>query len=97
MKLASDAAWALKALMKIYEFQTAEEQEAERTVDHNNVGFSGVDAEILSSFVRQYKTKGWLSPKQMTIVYKKMPRYWKQVVRVSNADKLVKLVEGRQP
>jgi hypothetical protein len=68
-----------RAIIKIYERQTLDEQEAEETSERNGVGFSGCDANILSSFAKQLIVKGYLSPKQITIARKKMPKYWKQI------------------
>lgn len=92
-QLGSNQTWALKGLLKIYEFQTAEEQSIETTCVHNNVGFTGTDGEILTSFAKQLKYKGYLSPKQMALVYKKMPKYWKQIIGVSDQIKLISMVQ----
>lgn len=92
-KLGSDSRWAKHALLKIFEFQTAEEQEAEHTYFHNGVGFTGADGEILSSFAKQLQRKGYLSPKQMTFLFKKMPKYWKQILTISDESKLLKSME----
>lgn len=85
-KLAVDSNWAIKGMLRIYEFQTATEQATGATRDHNNVGFSGCDAEILSSFSEQVKKGRVLSPKQMAIVFRKMPRYWKQLAAIAGQD-----------
>lgn len=90
-KLATDKVWALRGLQRIWEHQTADEQYSQRTHNLNGVGFSGCDAEILSSFVTQYQRRGTLSEKQMTIVFKKMPRYWKQILDMISEDKLEEL------
>ena len=66
---------AIRALLRIYEDQTAEEQNAGHTRDHNGVGFSGVDGEILSSFASQVQKGRIMSVKQMALIHKKMPRY----------------------
>ena len=87
-QLATNPAWAIRALVKIYERQTADEQCSGITKEDNGVGFSGVDATILSSFATQVLNGRNLSAKQMAIVYKKMPRYWKQVASLIPADKL---------
>lgn len=87
-KLATNKVWATTALLKIFDFQTKEEQKAEYTKDANGVGFSGVDGEILSSFAKQYASRGFLSPKQMDILYKKMPKYWNQIIKISDEEKL---------
>lgn len=91
-QLATNQAWALRALVRVHEFQTADEQAAGVTRENNSVGFSGVDAEFLTSLTRQYLTRGSLSPKQMSFVFKKMPRYWGQIKGLVPADKLATLV-----
>ena len=52
-----------RALMKIYDRQTADEQEYQDTTEYNTVGFTGVDGHILSSFAEYYKKWGKLSEK----------------------------------
>ena len=87
---------AVKALLKVYEFQTASEQQSESTREHNNVGFSAYHANILSKFAKQYqerKRDKWpenrlLSEKQIKIVTEIMPKYWRQIAEVSNRDAL---------
>jgi len=81
--------WAVRALLAIYGRQTAYEQSTDSTQDHNNVGFSSCDAEILSSFARQYQKNRWLSAKQMCILRRKMVKYTRQLLEISRA-KLVK-------
>jgi len=88
VQLATNPAWAIKGLVKIYTLQTADEQASDSTTDDNGVGFSGVDANILSSFAKQVNAGRNLSAKQMAIVYKKMPRYWKQIVSFIPETKL---------
>jgi hypothetical protein len=91
-KLSSDEAWALRALVRVHEFQTLSEQAAGITHEANSVGFSGCDAEFLTSLTRQYLTRGSLSPKQMAFVLKKIHRYWGQVKSLIPAEKLESLV-----
>lgn len=67
------------ALLRIYTFQTAEEQQAEQTVESNGKGFNGNDAKILSSFAEQLQKKGWLSPKQIALSRKKLAKYSRQL------------------
>jgi hypothetical protein len=74
-KVSTDAAWALKALVAIFNCQTDEEQHQATTTDWNEIGFSGADAEILTSFANQH-LKGWtLSQKQMALLHKKIGKY----------------------
>lgn len=87
-QLATNKVWAEKALLKIFDFQTRDEQRWETTRDWNKVGFTGVDGEILTSFAKQLQSRGFLTPKQMNIVYKKMPKYWMQIIKISDEEKL---------
>lgn len=92
-KLSTDPIWARHALLKIYEFQTMEEQRAKDTRFHNGVGFTGADGRILSSLASQLERKRFLSDKQMDIVFKKMPRYWMQIVKISDKEKLYSMIQ----
>ena len=74
-KLQSNDSWAKRALLVIYDRQTPTEQTLEQTTDHNEIGFTGVDAEILTSFAKQLQTKNWL--------------YWHQIIEVSDKAKLM--------
>lgn len=87
-KLSNSEKWATAALLRIYDYQTNEEQRVGQTKDYNGVGFSGADGEILSSFAKQLLTKGFLSPKQKTLVMRKMPKYWNQIIGISNDEAL---------
>ena len=91
-QLKTNERWAKHALLKIYELQTAEEQASGYTKVYNGVGFSGVHGEIMSSLAEQLISKGWLSYKQMQLVYKIIPKYTRQVIMISDADKLTALV-----
>jgi len=92
-KLATDPIWAQQALLKIFEFQTLEEQKSKDTMFHNGVGFTGTDGRFLSSLALQLRKKRSLSEKQMGYVFKKMPKYWNQVVKISDKEKLHSLIQ----
>lgn len=94
--LSTNEAWALRALVRLHEFQTADEQAAGVTREANSCGFSGCDAEFLTSLTRQYLTRGSLSQKQLGFVFKKMPRYWGQIKGLIPEDKLIALVMADQ-
>jgi hypothetical protein len=94
-QLSINRAWALKALVRIFtENQTAQEQVAEATTVDNGTGFTGTDGGFASSLAKQYLNRGSLSDKQMTYVFKLMPKYHSQVIAFSDKEKLVKLVEA---
>ena len=90
-QLATNQAWAIKALVKVYTLQTLDEQATGQTSNLNGVGFSGIDSQILSSFAEQVNKGRNLSAKQMAIVFKKMPRYHKQVASFIPAEKMVEI------
>ena len=87
-QLGSNSVWDLRALVKIYENQTSDEQAAGHTTEDNGIGFSGVDSNILSSFAVQVNNGRNLSIKQMNVLFKRMPRYHKQIIGLISADKL---------
>lgn len=80
--LATNEKALLRAIVKIFENQTTDEQISETTHHDNGIGFTGCDAHILSSFAKQIQKRGFLSPKQMVIAKRKMPKYWKQIQKL---------------
>ena len=99
--VATNDKWMLKALVTIYQYQTSQEQQSEQTQEHNGVGFTGVDGEILTSFAKQFIRKGgtamlavpgdvsahsFFSKKQLPILRKKMPKYARQLVNIAEAN-----------
>lgn len=93
--LATSPKAAIKALGIVFDNQTPLEQRVETTNRYNSIGFTGVDAKILTSFAKQYARLGRLSEKQMTILFKKMPKYWKQILDVTDIKKLNYLIESK--
>ena len=87
-KLGTDAQWASRAITVLYGFQTADEQEAGSTKEHNGAGFNGTDAFILSSFAQQVAKGRTLSAKQLAIAFRKLPKYSRQVVGAIQPEKL---------
>ena len=88
--------WPVRAMLAIYEKQTATEQETATTKESNGIGFNGLDAEILSSFSKQVQR--WegtpeplrrfpvpLSEKQLNLARKKMAKYAGQLARIARA------------
>jgi len=89
-KLETDEKWALKGMLRIYDYQTLDERAQGNTCHNNDVGFSCVDSKILSSFAEQYQIRKFLTPKQMQIVMKKMHKYWNQLLRISDEKVLLR-------
>jgi len=92
-RLGCDPNWAKRALFLIWSRQTAVEKESQITSDENGVGFGKFDAEILSSFAEQLSDSGSLSPKQMNVLFRRIPRYWKQILSMIDQSKLEALIE----
>ena len=72
------AVW--RAVHRIYQNQTSDEQDSEATIKQNGVGFNGSDAGILSSFAKFYERTGYLSPKQTALARKKVRKYVGQLL-----------------
>jgi hypothetical protein len=79
--ITTDPQRAVKAMLRIYEYQTESEQESGDVSEFNGVGFAGTDSEILTSFCKQYQKYGRLSEKQMQILFKKIGKYAGQLTR----------------
>jgi hypothetical protein len=94
-ELSTNRAWALRALVRIYDFQTADEKISGDTYYINNVGFTGADGEFLTSLAKQWKEKNFLTVKQMAFVYKKMPKYWNQIWSISDQGKIINIIESK--
>ena len=86
-RLGTDLRWAIRGLLRIFDNQTADEQRAEETRVWNNIGFTGADAHILSSFAKQVLKRRSLSEKQQRLLFKKMPKYAAQLESVSSEKK----------
>jgi hypothetical protein len=86
--LGKDAQWASRAITLLYSFQTVTEQEAQATAERNGAGFNGTDAFILSSFAEQLAKGRTLSPKQLAIAFRKLPKYAGQVVDAVKPENL---------
>ena len=74
---------AVFVLIALLGFQTADEQASHTTNHQNGKGFNAMDAGILTSFAEFYKTKGWLSPRQLVLLKTKLPKYWRQIQAVA--------------
>lgn len=89
----------IRGLLLIYARQTADEQASETTKLDNGKGFTGVDAEILTSFAKQVERHiatpkdqrrfaTPLSPRgQMPILRRKMKKYATQLATVVRGTK----------
>lgn len=84
----------MRGVVAIWKRQTASEQSQRATQCDNGVGFTGVDAGLLSSFAEQIIQRGTLSVKQMYLARKKIPKYWRQLQEIAVANDAVRAVQS---
>jgi hypothetical protein len=96
-RLATNPRWILKGLYTVYLRQTETEKVTGATIEHNNVGFSSADSDILTSFAQQMVRRGFtiiklkeysdletfFSPKQVDILTARLPKYARQLMKIS--------------
>lgn len=73
-----------RALKKLYNEQTKDEQAAGATKHHNGVGFNGADSQFLSSVSEFLIQRGFLTDKQKYVVRKRLVKYNKQLTKLAN-------------
>lgn len=56
-KISTNDAWLIKAILVVYSGQTEQEQNSQVTLEENGMGFTGADAQILSSFANQIQRR----------------------------------------
>jgi hypothetical protein len=69
-----------RALVFMYNRQTADEQATGFTNHNNGMGFSGADAEFLTSVAKSYLKYNRMTPKQTRAVAKGLARYTGQLL-----------------
>lgn len=70
----------IRALEVIYSNQTRTEQATNATLTANNIGFNKADAGRLTSIYDFYKSRGFLTPKQIALVRIRIKKYWRQLL-----------------
>ena len=74
----------LRGIVVIYSLQTEDEKKAGETIEHNGVGFSGFDAEFMSSLAKFILSRGYLTDKQLEYGRRKIMKYAGQLAKVAN-------------
>lgn len=85
-KLQINDHWVERGILAIHNFQTTLEKNWQETTEHNNVGFNGVDAGLLSSFAERLNSGKTLTEKQMFWARKKMLKYSGQLAKIANGQ-----------
>lgn len=73
----------IASLIKLYNYQTDEEQSTNSTVDSNGVGFNSFDSDALSNIARQCLEKLSISAKQVNFVRHKIVKYSGQIAKIA--------------
>lgn len=89
-KVGREVQWVERAITVIYERQTEDEKSADSTSHHNGIGFSATDASIMSSFAKQLSKGKHLSEKQLTIAFRVMPKYARQLFEIAQGKEAAK-------
>ena len=82
--LKKDKNFCMRAMLKLFGYQTENEKRSERTISNNNVGFNSPDAKKLTCLCKTLQRNGSLNNYQMNIVYEKMQKYHKQITDIAN-------------
>lgn len=86
INIATKNAWAVRALMYIFELQLPEEQHTGQVSSSNKVGFNKFDSEILTELAWTWKRTGRLTHNQLEVIKKRMPKYAEQIYRTKRHD-----------
>lgn len=73
-----------KAMIQLYNQQTAVEQLCQQTKAHNSVGFNCIDSKFLTSCSEFYLKSGFLTSRQVKAVRKTIMKYSKQLTWLAN-------------
>ena len=80
----------IRGIVVIYSLQTEDEKKVGKTIEHNGVGFSGFDAEFMSSLAKFILKRGYLTDKQLEYGRRKIMKYAGQLTKVANGELTVK-------
>lgn len=83
IRMQEDLRWLERAIVAIYERQTAAEQAAGQTREHNGIGFNGVDAPFLTYLAEWILSGKHLSGKFLIKARKRMVKYSGQLQRIA--------------
>jgi negative regulator of sigma E activity len=72
-----------RAVVRIYQRQTASEQRAEHTHLNNSIGFNAPDAKYLTFAAKYVLRNGALTGEHIDRVRAKIRRYWKQLAEIA--------------
>lgn len=74
-----------RALIRLYNCQTADEKISQETRNKNGAGFNAYDAKFLTNVAEFYKARGFLTYGQKVATRRKLAKYTKQLTRIANS------------
>ena len=83
--LATNDKAVARAVVAIYNFQTADEQSVGTTKYHNSVGFNSIDAKRGQYYAGYISSAGRLTGRHLDIARKMMMKYHRQLCEIANA------------
>ena len=93
-QITTDEGKAIKALMTLFDYQTEDEKESEKTQHSNGVGFMQNDDRILTSLAKFYQDRGYLTSKQVSILMNRIGKYAGQLINHSLSKGMI-VKEGK--
>jgi hypothetical protein len=84
-KLSTNQKWVERAIIKLYEFQTAEEKQAGYTAELNGKGFNSCDAKTFTYYAEWLMSGKNLSGKHLDKAFQAIPKYSKQILECINS------------
>lgn len=73
-----------RCIVKIYERQTADEQETFNTNHNNGIGFSGADAGKMTYYAKYILTGRHLTGEHLETAKQRIKKYKKQLLEIAN-------------
>jgi hypothetical protein len=80
--LKSDYRWTERAIVKLYDRQTRDEQNSDATLHHNNVGFNGGDAPRLSYYAKYIMSGRRLTGRHLEAAQRMTVKYARQILEM---------------
>lgn len=81
-KITSNRRWTERAIVVLFEYQTADEKQSLQTVHTNKVGFNGMDAAFLSDLAKRLKSGRHLTNDQLSAAQRMIGKYASQLIRI---------------
>lgn len=83
----------LRSIILIYNNQTEEEKNKEKSIEDNYIGFSKIDAYEMGQIAKKIKSGQPLTKGELAKSRNKMQKYWKQLMIISKKNMEVKRLE----